>query len=208
MAIVLVVAAYLLGSVPFGLLIGRRYGVDVREVGSGNIGATNVWRSCGPRAGLLVLALDIGKGWLPCCLAVRLLPGQDAVHVLAGALAIGGHSFSPWLGFRGGKGVATSLGVTAALLPVPAVVALAVFVVLLAATRYVSLASLVAAVALGVTAQAMPYPAAYRALAWFGVALIWVRHRANLGRLLRGEEHKFSARGGTPPEAEPEPDQP
>ncbi|NUQ01018.1 MAG: glycerol-3-phosphate 1-O-acyltransferase PlsY [Armatimonadetes bacterium] len=193
--LLLLLGGYLLGSVPFGLLIGKRYGIDIREVGSGNIGATNVWRACGPRAGVAAMALDILKGLLPALLALRLLPDQPWAHIGTGAMAVLGHSFSPWLGFRGGKGVATSLGVVVALVPVAAAVGFVVFITLVATTRYVSVGSMLGALALGLAVQLSPAPWPYKVLVWLGVLLIIVRHRGNIQRLLRGEENRFNLKG-------------
>jgi len=199
------VAAYLLlaflgGALPFGLWIGRMArGVDVRTHGSGNIGATNVMRVAGVGWGLLALALDVAKGWV----CVGLLPdplgvgrvGQGSVWPLFGALAVtGGHVFSPWVGFKGGKGVATFLGAALALAPIAALIAMAGFLVTLAACRYVSVGSGVMATVFPL-AELLVGPDAVRGrVALVGVALavlIAWRHRANWVRLARGEELKL-----------------
>lgn len=188
---------YLLGSIPFGLLVARLFaGVDVRRVGSGNIGATNVSRAAGAGAGALTLALDAAKGSLPVLAAASLLgtagPGGDAWPAAAGFAAFLGHVFPPWLRFRGGKGVATALGVTLALAPWAALVGLSTFAAVLAATRIVSAGSLAgsaAAAAALATAHGAGSPASLAGLAMS--ASIWIRHRGNVARLLRGEERRI-----------------
>lgn len=201
MIYLLLPAAYLIGGIPFGFLIGRFHGIDVREVGSGNIGATNVWRSCGPAAGGLVLVFDILKGLVPTLLAKYLAPDLAWLHVGVGAAAVLGHSFSPFLGMRGGKGVATSCGVAIALVPAVLGVAMVLFALVLATTRYVSLASLLATALVAIGVFMVDTPRAYQIVVVLVVALIWLRHRANIRRLWRGEESKFSLRKKVPPEA-------
>src|SRR6516162_6075353 len=145
--IITIVAAYFAGSVPFGYLIARRYGIDIRSIGSGNIGATNVGRQLGRKLGIVVFILDFAKGAVPVAVA-RLLDLNDWLPVAAGLAAFLGHIFPVWLGFRGGKGVATGAGVVAVLLPVPTLFALLAWATVLAATRFMSLASLTAAAVL------------------------------------------------------------
>jgi acyl-phosphate glycerol 3-phosphate acyltransferase len=197
------VASYLLGAIPFGYLIARARGVDILHQGSGNIGATNVGRVLGRRFGLLVFFLDFAKGALPAAIASWLtkhltlsLP-SDALEVSAGLAAFLGHLFPIYLHFRGGKGVATGAGVVVILLPVPALGALLTWVALVCVTRYVSLASLAAAVVLcalrfGLTAA--PFAADNLILTLFcfvAVALVFLRHRSNITRLLRGSENRL-----------------
>ena len=149
------VAAYLFGSIPFGYLLVRVFqGIDVRSIGSGNIGATNVARTGGKGLAIATLALDTLKGWLPVFLVLTLpgitasSPGQlHTLASLAALLAVIGHMFPVWLGFKGGKGVATGLGVFLALAPVAVLIALLLFTVIVALTRYVSLGSILAAAA-------------------------------------------------------------
>ncbi len=194
-------AAYLAGAVPFGLVVGRALrGLDIREHGSRNLGATNAWRVLGPRIGVLVLLLDAGKGLVP-VLAARALAGEAAAFA-AGAAAILGHVFPIYLRFRGGKGVATSAGVLAALAPVETAVAAVAFALALAATRIVSVGSLAAAVALPATAilrdpgTALASRLPITGLALAAAVLVFVRHRANLGRLARGLEPRIGAASG------------
>ncbi len=207
MSYALIALGYLLGSLPIGWLVGRCHGIDIMAVGSGNTGATNVWRSCGAKAGALVMALDIGKGYLPTLVAVRLAPEQSGLHVAVAAAAILGHSLCIWLGFRGGKGVATACGAVIALDPLAAAVGLATFFGVIALTRYVSLGSLTSSVALAAVVSCHHKPTIYLVVVWLAVAWIWFRHRGNIVRLWRGEEHQFVARGGNVP-APSEPPEP
>lgn len=187
-----VVAGYLLGSVPFGVLVARRMsGLDVRQVGSGNIGATNVARAAGKGAGALTLLLDAGKGALP-VVAARWLGLAPAWVAAVGLAAFLGHLFPVWLRFRGGKGVATALGLLLALEPWAALAGLAGFAAMLALTRMVSVGSMVGAVLGAATVLAVegvrsPYAWASAAMA----GAILVRHRGNLARLARGEERRI-----------------
>jgi glycerol-3-phosphate acyltransferase PlsY len=190
LAIAFIAAAYLLGSIPFGLMLGRLRGVDVREVGSGNIGATNVARSLGKKLGLVVLVLDLAKGALPVLLFERL--GLGRVHPFAltavGLAPILGHCFPVWLRLRGGKGVATALGVFLAIDPAITGMAVLVFAVLYALFRVVSLGSMVATVALAALLWLLGRPAPEIALGILATALILVQHRQNIRRLLRRAE--------------------
>jgi acyl phosphate:glycerol-3-phosphate acyltransferase len=198
-ALALVAGAYLLGSVPFGLVLSRAFaGVDVRQVGSGNIGATNVSRAAGKGAGILTLVLDAAKGALPVLVAERVLGPMSATpagrwEAAAGLAAFLGHIFPLWLGFRGGKGVATALGVSLAFAPCAGVAGMGAFAATVALTRLVSLGSLVgtAVVAGGTILRhgGLGSPIAWASLA-MGAA-IYLRHRGNIARLLRGEERKL-----------------
>ncbi len=190
--IVLLVLAYFLGSVPTGYWLGKLWkGVDVREFGSGNLGATNVFRVLGVIPGLLTLAIDIAKGWGAVCIARAWFPGKLSIAIVAGMAAILGHATSVFVRFRGGKGVATSAGVFLALLPLPSAAALAVFAVVFGATRYVSLGSLAGAFTLAASSFALSSP---KALSWAAsvVALFvaWT-HRANIKRLMQGTENRI-----------------
>jgi glycerol-3-phosphate acyltransferase PlsY len=191
LAIALVAGAYLLGSIPFGLILARRRGVDVRQVGSGNIGATNVARSLGKKLGLMVLALDVAKGAIP-VLALRWLPPDQRTHPLlltaVGIAPILGHCFPVWLRMHGGKGVATALGVFLALEPAVAGMAVGVFALIYALFRVVSLGSMSASVAVPVLLWALGRPTPEVALGILGAAVIIVQHRQNIRRLLRRAE--------------------
>jgi len=196
---VLVLASYLAGSIPFGLMIGKWVkGVDLRQHGSGNIGATNVGRVLGKKWGLICLFLDALKGALPVDFFPRWICGLDHpwfndLAVVAGVTTIVGHMFPCWLGFRGGKGVATSLGVVLMLSPWGLLVGAIGFFSTFAATRIVSLSSMVAAVAFGLF-YLTPWSPHSQSLAAFSIAvplLILIQHRSNVRRLLRGEEARF-----------------
>lgn len=180
--------AYLIAATPVGLLIGRLRGVDLREVGSGNIGATNAVRTLGRRFGLLVFALDVGKAALPVALALAHFEGhpqRDAIVAAIGLAAILGHVFPIWLGFQGGKGVACAFGVFLLLAPKAALVALLVYLQTLALTRISAVGSLTAAtVLLGVAWIDPSVPRSWALLCLGLCGLIWWRHRDNLGRVL------------------------
>ena len=197
-----IVASYLLGSIPAGYLIGRMRGVDLREVGSGNVGATNAGRILGKPFGIAAFLFDCAKGVIPATLFVDLVisrgdvaMGVDALRLLLGGAAIVGHVFPVWLGFRGGKGVATSAGVCAAIHFKALLAALLVWVVVLRVTRFMSLASMAGAVAFPAAFLLMVGPpvalgerSVVTWLAFLLAVAIMVLHRANIGRLLRGEE--------------------
>lgn len=190
---------YLLGSIPFGLLLAKLSGSgDPRQQGSGNIGATNVSRIAGYWAGVLTLLLDAGKGAVAVWLASR-FSGQNATAMmLAGIAALFGHCFPAWLAFRGGKGVATGLGMFSVLCPLAAAVALAVFVLTVVLWRYASLASLAGTAAMPLLIYLLWAPGHAPPLVitfgtWFATGLIFYKHRANLERLRRGTEPKFSS---------------
>jgi acyl phosphate:glycerol-3-phosphate acyltransferase len=189
----LVVAGYVLGSIPVGWLLSRRRGLDIRTVGSGNIGATNVARSLGKRLGALVLALDALKGAVP-VVAAQYLASRGAVDVAViaatGLAAIVGHCFPVWLGFRGGKGVATGLGVMLAVAPLATGLAALVFAAVYALTRIASLGSLCATSTLVVLVGLFDRGGPQLVLVLAAAAVIVYQHRANIGRLLRGAEHQ------------------
>lgn len=188
-----IVASYLIGSVPFALLLARRCGtVDPRRIGSGNLGATNVARATGVRLGMLVAVLDATKGVASVVLAER-LSGGPVAPAAAGLAAIVGHIYPIWLRFRGGKGVATACGVFAVLTPLAVPPAIVVFVAAVWATKYVSLGSTLASVALPPLAYALGSPAPAVAAALAASAIIVFRHRSNLRRLCAGVERRLSA---------------
>lgn len=195
----LALLAFLLGAIPFGFVAGKLRGVDLREHGSGNIGATNVLRVLGKGPGSLVLLLDALKGWLPVVLA-RGLGLSSGWVVGIGMCAVLGHIYSPFVRFRGGKGVATSLGVLLGLSPLVAGLSLLAFAIPVALTRWVALGSIVAAVTQAVLFWLLPTPylsgdpLPYRL---FGVAValfVVARHRANIGRMLSGTESRVGAK--------------
>lgn len=234
--------AFLLGSIPFGLIVAKLKGIDIRQHGSGNIGATNVFRIVGKKYGITCLLLDALKGFIPVVIAMNLvrITGRDPqfhlafldayhlllpateqlkgqlVHVLTALAAVLGHNYSPWIGFKGGKGIATSAGVLIALMPAAVVILLLVFIITLVTTRYVSVASMVAALVLPVmthlgarfhkTAEGISLWEAgtwNKPLFFFSVLIavlaIW-KHRANIVRLREGTESRFVWGGKRKPE--------
>lgn len=189
-----VTVAYLVGSVPFAYLLSRRRGVDLRRVGSGNVGATNVLRTSGVRAAVLAVVLDGVKGAAAVLLAQRLVGGGAAVPVAAGLASVVGHIYPVWLHFRGGKGVATAAGVFAVLTPAALGLAGAVFLVVVWTTRYISMGSLAGAATLTATAVFTDAPTVVAVGASVALALIMFRHRANVRRLLAGTERRVGQR--------------
>ncbi len=189
--VLIIVMAYCLGSVPFALLLAR--GDDVRRIGSGNVGAANVLRASGVRAGVLVAMLDIAKGAASVVLAMRLSTDGN-VPAAAGFAAILGHIYPVWLRFRGGKGVATACGVFTVLTPLAALPAFAVFIATAWVTRYVSLGSVLATIVLPPLAYAAGYSTAALTAACAASVLILFRHRGNLARLRAGTERRLGAR--------------
>lgn len=202
--IAVILAGFLLGSMPWGLWMGHLFGKgDIRKSGSGNLGATNVFRTIGPVAGLLVFVLDAGKGYLATGVLPALLPGSEAypyLKLVAGLSAFVGHIFTPFASFRGGKGVATTLGVFLGVAPVPTAISFGVWIVFVALSGIVSLASLVASLVLPfsvyLTRGTVPthWPAVLL-LAGLITLGIWIRHRANFRRLLTGTEKSLWRRG-------------
>lgn len=193
MTLLALLLSYLLGSVPNGLWLCRAlWHVDLRQHGSHNIGATNAWRTLGKGPGFLVFFLDMLKGLLAVWLG-EMLVGTPLVMILCGVLAIVGHSLSLFLRFHGGKGVATGLGVILMLMPKVTVIVFLVWLLLVLATRYVSLGSIVAAALVPVLALVFGYPALYVVFGVLAAALIIVRHRSNITRLLNGTENRISA---------------
>lgn len=202
-----IVVAFLIGSIPFGLLIGKLNGLDIRDHGSGNIGATNVWRVCGSRWGFTCFLLDALKGYGPVT-AVRLLVVPQAEHaelvlVLAAFATVAGHVWSPFLKFKGGKGIATSAGALLAAAPLPVVGALVVWLVVFLGSRYVSLASICAAVALPIIALLLNhwredvYGLPIMVLLTLLCLVAVIRHRSNIKRLLAGTENRMGKKEQT-----------
>jgi acyl phosphate:glycerol-3-phosphate acyltransferase len=194
MQIVIAVAfGYLLGSIPFALLLTRSRGVDLRRVGSRNVGATNVLRTAGAMRAVAVMLLDAGKGAMAVVVA-RLLTDDLVVVMSAGLAAIVGHVYPVWIGFRGGKGVAASAGVFAMLAPFPTSVAALVFVGTIFVTRFISAGSMAGAIALAVVAVGSSAPGAVAAGAIVAAVLVLYRHRENLLRLVAGTERRIGLR--------------
>lgn len=189
--------AYLLGSIPFGYLLVKAFREeDIRSTGSGNIGATNVARSGAKGLAIATLLLDLGKGFVAVEIAKHIAPGNYDLAVVAAVAAILGHVFPVWLGFRGGKGVASALGVFLALSWPTALSALAIFLVIVILTRYVSLASILSSAALpffGLHFVRQRSPILLAGF-FFIPVLIIVKHRQNIRRLLSGTENRFGSR--------------
>jgi glycerol-3-phosphate acyltransferase PlsY len=192
-------AAYLLGGLPSGYLLVRwRQRKDVRSMGSGSTGATNVLRAAGWAAAAAVAAADIAKGVLPVVLGRRLFPNAPLVPLAASLAAVLGHCYSPYLRFRGGKGVAVSLGAFAALAPVPALISSAAFAAAVGLTRFVSLGSLLAVALFPVFNLAVGVRPGLLTWMWWGavLAVVVVRHEGNIRRLLSGNERKLGRTSG------------
>lgn len=203
-SIAVICAAYLIGSIPFGLLAGKLRGVDIRTRGSGNVGATNAYRTLGPAVGIVVFALDVAKGALPTLLAMNLSrlapplsgPATDTWHsvvlVLTGMAVIAGHNWSLYLGFQGGKGVATGAGVLLVLFPLFTAVLLIVWIIVVATTRYVSAGSIVISALFPVLVVAFHHGnVVYVVFSLAAAAVVLFRHRSNIGRLLAGTEPRI-----------------
>lgn len=189
--VLIILAAYLLGSIPFGYLIPLFWQVDIRQQGSGNVGATNVFRTLGPLPGSIVFALDMAKGTLPILLAQN-LTNNPWLIILTGFVAIIGHTFPVFLGFKGGRGVATGLGVLLGIAPEIFIGAVIIAALIILTTRYVSLASMVTAALVTIAFWGMQKPLPYTILAALVALLIIIRHRPNIKRLLAGTEAKIS----------------
>lgn len=189
--LLVIVLAYLCGSIPTGVIIARHLGIDVRKVGSGNIGATNVARSVGKKAGLFTLLGDVAKGLAPVFI-VRALELGETPLACAAVAALLGHLSSPFLHFSGGKGVATGLGVFLGLAPQAILLALLLFVFTFAVSRIVSLASLVATGATPVLLFMLSYPRGHVFAGLIIAGFIIFRHHENIARLLKGQEAQFS----------------
>ena len=201
--IVIVAAAYFLGSIPTGYVVARVKGIDIRTVGSGNIGATNVFRILGKPAGIFVLAVDGLKGYAACAwLCDALLPslgvaGADTelYRILAGMAAVLGHNYTCWLKFKGGKGIATSAGVYFALAPLAAGIAVTAFVLAVLLTRYVSVGSISAAIALAAAIWCLPNINLVLRILTTAIALMAIyKHRSNIKRLMTGTESRLGKR--------------
>jgi acyl phosphate:glycerol-3-phosphate acyltransferase len=187
--IILLALAYLVGSIPFGVVVGKVfYGVDVRQHGSGNVGTTNVFRVLGKKAGAVVMVCDILKGYVPAAIAAALFTPWAAIFVAAAPVI--GHIYSIFLKGKGGKGIATGAGVVLALVPLAFAIIFTTWILLILLTRYVSVASLVAAVLVPVLTIAFDEPLPYQIAGVLVALLVWWAHRGNIRRLLAGEEHR------------------
>lgn len=196
--VIAVVIAYLLGSIPFSYIIGKLKGIDIREHGSGNVGATNALRVLGTKTGIITLILDMGKGFLAVELCRILIPGAESgILVIVAITAILGHIFTIFLGFKGGKGVATSAGVFIDLMPLPCLLALLLFIIIVAITRYVSLGSILAAFFLfsyvlidNILNSFARWE--YLVVITLVAGFIIIRHKGNIERLIKGNENRIS----------------
>jgi glycerol-3-phosphate acyltransferase PlsY len=219
--IVVALAAYLLGSIPFGFLAAKAKGIDIRSVGSGNIGATNAMRALGKPAGILVLAMDALKGFTACYLGVFICTRFNAAFVdlnsnaalshfeqahllierfaiIAGICAVLGHNYTCWLKFKGGKGIATTAGVYLALAPWALLIALGVFILALLLTRYVSVASISGAIALPAAVWLMTPQNVFLGIVTTALgALAIYKHKTNIQRLMAGTENRFGQKKET-----------
>lgn len=190
--VIMIVFAYLLGSIPTGYVIGKWMGVDVTRAGSGNIGATNVARLIGKRLGILTLAADAAKGFVPVFVSGQL--GLDITAMsIVGTAAFLGHLYPVFLKFKGGKGVATALGVFAGLAPLATLVLIGIFAATILSSRIVSLSSMIAAVAAPVTLVCFSYAPSLIGMSVFLAFMIVLGHRANIRRLLAGTEPRFGS---------------
>lgn len=199
MPYLLILFAYLTGSIPFGLLLGKLFGIDIRRSGSGNIGATNVNRLLGKKLGILTLIADVGKGLLPMILASWLLAGDAAENfwvVWCGGASFLGHIFPVYLKFKGGKGVATALGIFLYLSPLAALVAVMIFCGTVVIWGFVSAGSLAAAAAMPGLVWFLGASFSQTLLAVVIAFFIWIKHRDNLVRLLNHEEKSWKQAGG------------
>ncbi len=191
--------SYLIGAIPFAWIVAKAKGVDIRAVGSGNVGATNVFRAIGKGWGVLTFALDVAKGFLPAFLIPLLWSAPDWPQnsgLLFGCAAIAGHNWPVYLKFKGGKGVATSAGVLLGVAPASVGIGLVVWLLTMAISRYVSLASILAAAAIPVAGWLLygtANPLLATVLTVLGGIVIW-RHRSNIARLRAGTEHRFDRR--------------
>ena len=192
-AVIALTFGYLAGSVPFAFLLARRHGVDLRRSGSGNVGAANVLRTSGVPNAVVAMCLDVAKGIVAVLVAQR-LSGGPATPVAGGLAAVVGHIYPVWLGFRGGKGVATTAGVFIVLAPIAVAIAGTAFALATWATRYVSVGSMTAAVTLAVAAAAADVSTAVAVGAAMAAVIIVHRHRGNLGRLFAGTERRVGER--------------
>ena len=205
--------SYLLGSIPFGFLVAKAKGIDIRSVGSGNIGATNAMRVLGKPAGIFVLLMDAAKGvtavWFSAFAIALTVPidhlpsdGMNTLQIIAGICAVLGHNYTCWLKFKGGKGIATTAGVYLALAPWALLVALIVFILALLLTKYVSVGSIAAAIALPITVWVMTPNNLFLCLVTtaLGVLAVW-KHKGNIQRLMAGTENRIGKKTSTPDEA-------
>jgi glycerol-3-phosphate acyltransferase PlsY len=211
--IIAAVAAYLIGSVPTGFIVGKTKGIDIRTVGSGNIGATNVFRVLGKPAGILVLLADALKGWIAVALVSKAIsrwvaPGapeqaEEGFQIVAAVFAVIGHNYTFWLRFKGGKGIATSAGVLLAIVPGPLAIIVSIWIILFAVTRYVSIASIAASFSLPFASWITGRSTTMILVTAVLSVLAIYKHRTNIQRLLNGTENRFSKKPPVGPATPP-----
>ena len=191
----LIVFGYLFGSIPFSYMVARTRGVDLRKVGSGNTGASNVWRSCGFPYFVVALILDILKGFVPVAVAYRVLHGAPLLAVAVGFAAIAGHVFPIFMRFQGGKAVATTGGVMLAIQPVLLIASALIWTIIYKISGYPSVASLLGIVIIATAATTMTimgrFDPAFSAFIWVSLVVMFYLHRANIERLMRGTENRI-----------------
>lgn len=190
MLLVSLIASYLIGSIPFGYIVARSKGIDIRQYGSGNIGATNVWRTMGPLPGMIVLCLDILKG--AAAVTIGRQAGVEGAELLAGIAVLLGHAYPIFLGFKGGKIIAAAAGVIIALSPPVALIAMFIFAAMLLAFKYVSLGSICAALSLPVLLVLFEYDRYYLLFGMFVSLFAIFKHIPNIKRIIQGTESKFT----------------
>lgn len=193
LSLLLLVFAFFFGSIPWGYIIGKLKGVDLRKVGSGNIGATNVLRIIGKKEALITLLLDISKGVIP-VLVVKMLPsyGDNLLLMgLVGIFSILGHCYTPFLRFKGGKGVATSIGVLLAYMPLAGLITILIWIITFKISKISSVGALISFALLPVNAYLLNYPEEVKLFAFLFTAIIYLRHIQNIKRLLKGTESKI-----------------
>lgn len=190
------ILAYFLGAIPCAYLAGKLKGIDVRRHGSGNIGTTNAFRLLGAKLGSLVLLGDFLKGALAAYLGLRLFGDSGGwAAIICGLLAMAGHSWNPFFGFRpSGKGVATGFGIITILMPKVMVIAIALFLLMVWITRYVSMGSVVGAVTVAILVFVFPEPFAYKVFGLIAASAVIILHRGNIKRVLQGTEHRFGTK--------------
>lgn len=196
-----IAGSYLIGAIPFGLVLSRGSGIDIRSAGSKNIGATNVTRLLGKKLGALTLLCDLLKGYLPMLIVARVLPNSSAAHLtiaLCGAASVLGHMFPVYLRFKGGKGVATALGAFLYLAPLAVLGCLLVFVAAVYFSGFVSVGSLLGSISILFWLPLLAAASWKLWLAAFIVAMIWFKHAQNIGRLLRGTEKPWKNKEDAP----------
>lgn len=191
--IIVILCSYIIGSIPSGLILGKAFwNVDLREHGSKNIGATNAWRTLGKLPGFIVFVADLLKGMIGVYLGM-LLVGTSTAMIIGGIVAIIGHSLSLFLKFKGGKGVATGLGVIIMLMPTVSAIVFIIWLVIVMISKYVSLASIIAAICVPIFAFILGMPFEFVAFGVVAALFVIYRHKSNIGRLMNGTENKIKA---------------